>query len=157
MVLQELTDLDFWQPIVVVRAQCTLQFLVLMVLNRYIAVVRGRSCTSFLLPKVDVIEATVWLAASQGVPVLALTSLRVVIVKHIKVTVPRCTDQIVLLTPVDETRDVAILLLDIPLLGSVFLVVVRLLEALLGHSVFNVDAVGTASLVTDEKFSLALI
>ena len=88
---------------------------------------------------------------------MAFASLRVVIVKHIEVAVPRSTDKIVLFTPVDETRDVAILLLDISLLGSVFLVVVRLFKALLGHSIFDVDAVGTASLIADEKFSLALI
>ena len=62
-------------------------------------------------------------------------------------------------TPIVQTRDVLVLIVLrlTSLLGSSCLIVTRFLEALFLHSILHIKAIGTTSLISDEKFSIPII
>ena len=101
---------------------------------------------------------------------MALSSLWVVIVENIQVVVPGRGDEVVLMlglvifiiaieAPVNKARDVLILLLHTSSaqlsLGS--LVIIRLFKSLLFDTILDIEAVGTATLVTYKQFALTVI
>jgi len=81
--LDELADLDFRKRSLVIGAKCTFLFLILMVLNVDVTIIG--SCRSGLLfrPEIYVVQPTVGLSASKRVAVLALSSLRIIIIKDV--------------------------------------------------------------------------
>ena len=93
---------------------------------------------------------------------MTFASLGIIVVEDVEVSIPGGADEIVLLllTPVDQTRDVLILLLDLTALSSShsFSLTVRwFLETLLLNSIFDIKTVGATSLVADEELTLAVI
>ena len=164
MALEELADLDLWVGTFREWSQSALQLLILMILHRHEAVIRGRGSALSLWPEVDIVQSAVGLASSHLVSELAFASARIVIIEDVQVAIPRCTEQVVLVfsLPVDKTGDVLVLLVVIlvaPPTGALLSlsVVVRLAEPLLFHAVFHIKAVGATALVTHVQLALALI
>ena len=62
--LDELADLDFRKRSLVIGAKCTFLFLILMVLNVDVTIVRCCSCGLLFRPEIDVVQSTVGLSAS---------------------------------------------------------------------------------------------
>ena len=105
MAFEELAYLDFGEDIWVARierSQRAFQLQVLIVLNCDISIIRSSRCRSHVWPEVDIIEAWLtfgarFLLSRQSIPVLALSSLWIVIIENIQVVVPRSGDEVVLM------------------------------------------------------------
>jgi len=162
MGLEELNHLDLWEGLVNEGAESSLELLVLMVLNCDITVVRGRRSDLHVGPKVDIVEPTVFILTKESVTPLTFTCSRVFVVEHVQVAVPRGTDETVLIirSPVNDTRDIFFLLITGASAfrsGTISLVVLRLLEPLLLHTVFDVEAVASTALIADKELAKAVI
>ena len=172
MRLEELANLHLRQRLVTIIEghQHALCLLILVVLNVHSSIIRSRGCALLLQPEVNVVQSTVWASSSDLVPEGAFSRLRIVIIVHIHVSVPTRANQMVLsdlftffsvaiYTPVDQIGNVLVLIILrlVPLSGARCLVIARLLEALLLHTILHVEAVGAASLVSDEQFALAIV
>ena len=80
---EEFANLHLWERTVGERSQSSLQFLILMILHSYGAIIRCCCCALRFWPKVNVVKATFWFSACNMVAELSLTSLGIVIVEDV--------------------------------------------------------------------------